>query len=64
MKPKTKTNDMLVKTITALFKAYKNRGSRYLHAKGCTISVAEHVNYLSAWPGLKILILIRGYPSA
>ncbi len=50
---KTKSNDMLLKTITALFNAYKNRGSRYLHAKGCTISVAEHVNYLSALAGIK-----------
>jgi hypothetical protein len=50
---KTKTNDMLLKTITALFNAYKNRGSRYLHAKGCTLSVAEHVNYLSTLAGIK-----------
>ena len=50
---KTKTNDMLVKTVKALFNAYKNRGSRYLHVKGCTLSVAEHVNYLSALAGIK-----------
>jgi uncharacterized protein (DUF362 family) len=50
---KTKSNDMILKTITALFHAYKNKGSRYLHAKGCTLSVAEHVNYLSALAGIK-----------
>jgi uncharacterized protein (DUF362 family) len=50
---KTKTNDMLVKTFSALFKAYKRIGSRYLHARGCTMSVAEHVNYLSVLAGIK-----------
>jgi len=50
---KTKTNDMLVKTFSALFKAYKRIGSRYLHARGCTMSVAEHVNYLSVMAGIK-----------
>ena len=50
---KIKSNDMLLKTITTLFHAYKNKGSRYLHAKACTLSVAEHVNYLSALAGIK-----------
>jgi methylaspartate ammonia-lyase len=50
---KTKSNDMLFKTVTTLFHAYKNRGSKYLHVKGCTLSVAEHVNYLSALAGVK-----------
>ncbi|MBW2514136.1 MAG: DUF362 domain-containing protein [Deltaproteobacteria bacterium] len=50
---KTRSNDMLLKTITALFKAYMNKGSRFLHIKGCTLSVAEHVNYLSAMAGIK-----------
>ena len=44
---------MLVKTVTALFKAYTNKGSRYLHVKGCPLSVAEHVNFLSALAGIK-----------
>ena len=50
---KTKTNDMLVKTFAAFFNAYKRFGSRYLHAKGCTLSVAEHINYLSVMAGVK-----------
>jgi uncharacterized protein (DUF362 family) len=50
---KTKSNDMLLKTIVALFNAYTNRKSKYLHVKGCTLSVAEHVNYLSALAGIK-----------
>ena len=50
---KTKTNDMLFKTVTGLFSVYKNKGSKYLHAKGCTLSVAEHVNFLSVMAGIK-----------
>lgn len=50
---KTRSNDMLLKTVSALFKAYMNKGSRYLHVRGCTLSVAEHVNYLSALAGIK-----------
>jgi len=50
---KTKTNDMLVKTFGAIFKAYKRIGSRTMHAKGCTLSVADHVNYLSILAGIK-----------
>lgn len=45
---KTRSNDMLLKTFRALFHAFRNRGSRYLHAKGCTLSVADNVHYLSA----------------
>jgi uncharacterized protein (DUF362 family) len=45
---KTKSNDMILKTLSNLWLCFKNRSSRYVHAKGCTLSVAEHVNYLSA----------------
>ncbi|RLB15217.1 MAG: DUF362 domain-containing protein [Deltaproteobacteria bacterium] len=45
---KTRSNDMLLKTFKALFHAFRNRSSRYLHAKGCTLSVADNVHYLSA----------------
>jgi hypothetical protein len=45
---KTKSNDMLLKTAKALWECFRNRSSRYIHAKGCTLSVAENVNYLSA----------------
>ena len=44
---------MLIKTFAALFKAYRNKGKKYLHAKGCTLSVAENVNYLSAFADIK-----------
>ncbi len=50
---KTKTNDLLVKTVSTLLNAYKCYGRRYLHAKGCTLSVAEHVHYLATLAGIK-----------
>ncbi len=43
----TKTNDMLLKTLKTLVSCYKNRSANYIHAQGCTLSVAENVNYLS-----------------
>ena len=45
---KTKSNDMLLKTVKSLWQTFFNRSSDYLHVKGCTLSVAEHVNFLSA----------------
>ena len=50
---KTKSNDMLLKTCKALWSCFRNRRSRYLRARGCTLSVAEHVHYLSALAGIK-----------
>jgi uncharacterized protein (DUF362 family) len=45
---KTKSNDMLLKFIAAQIHILRNKSSRYIHVKGCPISVAQHVNYLSA----------------
>jgi len=45
---KTDSNDMLLKTFKTLWACFKQRNSRYIHAKGCTISVGDHVNYLSS----------------
>jgi hypothetical protein len=45
---KTKSNDMLLKTFRALLHCFKNRSSPYIHAKGCPVSVADHVHYLSS----------------
>jgi len=45
---KAKSNDMLLKTIKVLWTCFTNGKRRYIHAKGCTLSVAEHVHYLSA----------------
>jgi hypothetical protein len=44
---KTKSNDMVLKNLKTLSHAFRNRSSRWIHAKGCTLSVAELVNYLS-----------------
>ncbi|UCF55925.1 MAG: DUF362 domain-containing protein [Deltaproteobacteria bacterium] len=44
---KTKSNDMLLKNLSTLWNCFKNRKSRYIHAKGCTVSVAEVVHYLA-----------------
>jgi len=60
---KTRTNDMVYKTLRAFAGYFKNRSSRYHRMKGCTVSVAEHVNYLSLVgkiqnPQLRIELLI------
>ena len=44
---KTRSNDMLLKNLKTLSHAFRNRSSRWIHAKGCTLSVAELVNYFS-----------------
>lgn len=45
---KTRSNDLLLKTLKTLWSCYKQRNSRYIRIKGCTISVGDHVHYLSA----------------
>jgi len=45
---KTKSNDMLLKMVSSIWQCFKRRSSRYIHAKGCPVSVAEHINYLSS----------------
>ena len=44
----TKSNDMMFKVIGALWNCLKNRSSRHIHARGCPVSVGDHVNYLSS----------------
>jgi uncharacterized protein (DUF362 family) len=44
---KTKSNDMLLKTILTLWRCFRRRNAQYVHAKGCTVSVGDHVHYLS-----------------
>jgi len=50
---KTGSNDMLLKTTKTLWNCLRNGNSRYIHIKGCPISVADHVNYLSAAAKIK-----------
>jgi len=49
----TKSNDMLLKTANALWDCFRNRKSRYIQARGCTLSVAEHVHYISSMARIK-----------
>ena len=45
---KTRSNDMILKTLKTLWRCFRNRSTRYIRAEGCTLSVSENVNYLSA----------------
>ncbi len=44
---KTKSNDMLLKNMATIWDCFDNRKSRYVHARGCTVSVPEFVHYLA-----------------
>ena len=56
---KTPSNDMLLKTVSAIVHSLLERSSRYIHARGCPLSVAQHVNYLSATAKIKNPIFDR-----
>jgi len=44
---KTKSNDMLLKTVKTLSSGMLQRGKDYIHARGCPVSVGDHVHYMS-----------------
>jgi len=44
---KTKSNDMVLKTVKTLSSCMLQQGKSYIHAKGCPVSVGDHVHYLS-----------------
>ena len=44
---KSRSNDLLLKMSASLWRCIRKGSSRFIHAKGCPVSVAEHVNYLS-----------------
>ena len=46
------SNDMLLKTAQALGRCLAGRGRRWLHAPACTMSVADHVHFLSVLGGV------------
>jgi uncharacterized protein (DUF362 family) len=48
-----KSNDLMVKTVADLWDCFRTRKSRYAQIKGCTVSVAQHVNYLASLGGIK-----------
>jgi uncharacterized protein (DUF362 family) len=41
------SNDMLLKFLSSMWQCFKGRSSGYIHARGCPVSVADHVNALS-----------------
>jgi len=43
---------MLLKILGTLWHCLTRRTSRYLHVKGCPVSVAQHVSYLSSMSGV------------
>jgi uncharacterized protein (DUF362 family) len=49
---RTQTNDMLLKVGKAMAHTTAKRFSRWIQLKGCPVSVAQHVNYLSAMGGI------------
>lgn len=48
-----RSNDMLLKTGKTLWECFKQRNSRVIRVRGCPISVADHVHYLSAFGKIK-----------
>jgi len=44
----TRSNDMLLKTLGALWHCFRQKDSKHVHVKGCPVSVAQHVSYLSS----------------
>ncbi len=48
-----KTNDMALKILGSVWHCLTNGKKRYIHAPGCPVSVAAHVNYLSFLGGIK-----------
>lgn len=57
---KTKSNDMLKKTFSVLFKAYRRRNKKFAHAQGCPVTISDHINYLSAIGKIKNVNFIPG----
>jgi uncharacterized protein (DUF362 family) len=45
---KTRSNDMLFKILEALWHCLRRGSSRFVHVKGCPVSVAQHVTYISS----------------
>jgi hypothetical protein len=46
------SNDMILKILSSLTDCAFSRGRRYVHATGCPVSVAAHINYLSFLAGI------------
>lgn len=49
----TPSNDMLFKTVKTAWAAYSRWNSRYIHARGCPVSVGDHVHFLAVFGKIK-----------
>lgn len=49
---RTRSNDMILKVLGSLWHCFRQRSSRHIHLKGCPVSVAQHVSYLSSLAGI------------
>lgn len=45
---RTPSNDLLLKTFKTLWACFRQRNSRYIRARGCTVSIADQIHYVSA----------------
>ena len=50
---KTKSNDLHLKTWKTLWSCFRQKNARYIRAKGCPVSVGDHIHYLSAAAKIK-----------
>jgi hypothetical protein len=50
---KTKSNDLHLKTWKTLWSCFRQKNARYIRAKGCPVSVGDHIHYLSATGKIK-----------
>jgi len=49
---KAASNDMFLKMFQVFRECFRNRASPYMHARGCTVSVGDHVHFLSRLGGI------------
>jgi hypothetical protein len=49
---KTKSNDMLKKSLLPMVRLFLERNSKHIQLKGCPVSVGDHVHYISNLGGI------------
>ncbi|MCZ2150968.1 MAG: DUF362 domain-containing protein [Bryobacterales bacterium] len=45
---RTQSNDLLLRTSKALWKCFRLTKRRHMHARGCPVTIADHIHYVSA----------------
>lgn len=58
---KTESNDMVLKIVGGMIHAWGNIFSKHVHVKGCPVSVAKHITYLSAFAKIPDVNFDRRY---